>query len=74
VSSHDSPGSAVWRLYDDLKLYRAAPTARRRSELRARFDRVFRRRTGFVTLDRLLARLHGNKPELLMGYYVSSFA
>ena len=29
-------------------------------------DRIFRRRTGFVTLDRLLARLHANKAELLM--------
>jgi hypothetical protein len=56
----------IWRLYDDLKLYRAAPTTRRRGELRARFDRIFHRRTGFVTLDRLLARLHANKPELLM--------
>src|SRR5208337_5559213 len=27
--------------------------------------RIFKRRTGFVTLDRLLARLHANKPELL---------
>src|SRR5208282_5580437 len=34
--------------------------------LRARFDRIFTRKTGFVTLDRLLARLHANKPELLM--------
>jgi len=34
--------------------------------LRARFDRIFQRRTGFVTLDRLLARLHANKTELLM--------
>jgi hypothetical protein len=34
--------------------------------LRARFDRIFKRRTGFATLDRLLARLHANKPELLM--------
>ena len=34
--------------------------------LRARFDRIFLRRTGFVTLDRLLARLHANKNELLM--------
>jgi hypothetical protein len=34
--------------------------------LRARFDRIFRRRTGFVTLDRLLARLWANKAELLM--------
>jgi len=56
----------IWRFYADLKAYRATPTARRRSELRARFDRIFRRRTGFVTLDRLLARLHANKPELLM--------
>ena len=56
----------IWRLYDDLKVYRARPTVRRRGELRARFDRIFHRRTGFVTLDRLLARLHANKPELLM--------
>ena len=34
--------------------------------LGARFDRIFLRRTGFVTLDRLLARLHANKAELLM--------
>ena len=56
----------IWRFYHDLRAYRAEPTARRRGELRARFDRIFRRRTGFVTLDRLLARLHANKPELLM--------
>src|SRR6202041_3102860 len=41
-------------------------TAPARSELRTRFDRIFRRRTGFVTLDRLLQRLHANKAELLM--------
>ena len=34
--------------------------------MRARFDRIFHRRTGFATLDRLLERLHANKPELLM--------
>ena len=33
--------------------------------MRARFDRIFHRRTGFATLDRLLERLHANKPELL---------
>ena len=43
----------IWWFYDDLKAYRAEPTARRRGELRARFERIFRRRTGFVTLDRL---------------------
>ena len=55
----------IWRFYAALKAYRAAPTSQRRSALRARFDRIFRRRTGFVILDRLLARLHANKPELL---------
>jgi hypothetical protein len=32
----------------------------------ARASRIFARRTGFAALDRLLARLHANKPELLM--------
>jgi hypothetical protein len=55
----------IWWFYRDLKAYRREPTPRRRTELRLRFDRIFGRRTGFVTLDRLLARLHANKPELL---------
>jgi hypothetical protein len=34
--------------------------------LRQRFDRIFKRRTGWTTLDRLLKRLNANKPELLV--------
>jgi transposase IS66 family protein len=56
----------IWDYYADLRVYRANPSPRRRLALRARFDRIFRRRTGFATLDRLLARLHANKAELLM--------
>jgi hypothetical protein len=56
----------IWKLYRDLKAYRCAPSKRRKAALRARFDRIFKRKTGFVTLDRLLARLNANKPELLM--------
>ncbi|MBW4093893.1 MAG: transposase [Proteobacteria bacterium] len=56
----------IWWFYADLKAYRADPNPRRRGEMRARFDRIFARRTGFTVLDRLLARLHANKPELLM--------
>jgi hypothetical protein len=41
------------------------PDADHKSTLRRRFDRVFQRRTGFATLDRLLKRLHANKGELL---------
>src|SRR4051812_43648141 len=55
----------MW-LYADLKAYKRAPHRRQRHELRARFDRIFHRRTGFATLDRLLARLHANKEELLV--------
>ena len=56
----------VWRFYRDLKAYRQNPSTKRQAALRARFDRIFTRKTGFVTLDRLLARLHANKHELLM--------
>ena len=56
----------IWNFYADLKIYRANPSENRRLVLRARFDRIFRRRTGFVTLDRLLARLWANKAELLV--------
>ena len=56
----------IWWFYADLKAYRADPNPRRRGEMRARFDRIFSRHTGFAMLDRLLARLHANKPELLM--------
>jgi hypothetical protein len=56
----------IWDYYADLKAYRLKPSPRRADALRARFDRIFLRRTGFVTLDRLLKRLHANKAELLM--------
>lgn len=58
--------SLIWWFYGDLKAYRRDPTPQRKAALRARFDRIFRRRTGFATLDRLLARLLANKAELLM--------
>jgi hypothetical protein len=55
----------IWRFYRDLKAYRLAPSEKRKASLMARFDRIFTRQTGFVTLDRLLKRLHANKAELL---------
>ena len=56
----------IWWIYADLKAYKRDPCRRRKGQLRARFDRIFRRRTGSVTPDRLLARLHANKEELLV--------
>src|SRR3954470_11725073 len=56
----------IWWFYADLKAYRRDPDPRRRTALRARFDRIFPRLTGFATLDRLLQRLHANKEKLLV--------
>src|SRR3954452_8930576 len=55
----------VWWLSADLKLYKDEPTPARRAALRARFDRVFGRVTGFAELDATVARLRANKAELL---------
>jgi hypothetical protein len=55
----------IWRFYRNLKAYRRNPTPARKAALQTRFDRIFTSRTGFVTLDHLLARLHANKSELL---------
>jgi Transposase IS66 family len=55
----------IWRFYRDLLAYRTDPSPKRKAALRTRFDRIFKRTTGFVSLDRLLKRLRANKPELL---------
>jgi len=55
----------MWWLYADLKAWACDPCPRRAAALRARFDRIFKRQTGYATLDRLLARLHRRKAELL---------
>lgn len=57
--------SLIWRFYRDLNAYKRQPSRRRKAQMSARFERIFKRRTGFAMLDRLLARLHANKAELL---------
>ena len=56
----------IWRFHADLKAYERDPCPGRRAALRARFGRIFRRTTGFVAPDRLLARLRARKEELLL--------
>jgi hypothetical protein len=55
----------IWWFYRQLKDYKLVPSPVRAAELSARFDRIFKRRTGYATLDRLLKRLLANKHELL---------
>ena len=56
----------IWWFYRDLKTYKDDPCRKRAAQMKARFDRIFTRRTGFAPLDRLLTRLHGRKDELLL--------
>ena len=55
----------VWWFYRQLKDYKLAPSPEWAALLSARFDRIFKRRTGYATLDHLLKRLLGRKDELL---------
>ena len=55
----------IWPFCRSLKAWRRHPFPARKAILSARFDRIFSTRTGFATLDRLLARLRANKSELL---------
>jgi predicted transposase YbfD/YdcC len=57
--------SLIWWFYADLKAYQREPGAKRARALRVRFDRIFTTKTGYVMLDRQLARLHRHKADLL---------
>lgn len=57
--------SLIWAFYAELKAYRASPGDSQGQTLRQRFDSIFRQRTGFTALDRLLGRLHAKEPDLL---------
>ena len=54
----------IWRCYRSLKAWRRHPSPARKATLSARFDHIFGCKTGFATLDRLLARLRANKSKL----------
>ena len=56
----------VWKYYQRLRAYREAPTLRRKAALARDFDRLFRRRTGFVELNEALRRIHEKRDDLLL--------
>jgi hypothetical protein len=56
----------IWLLYSSLKAWRRHPCLARKATLSARFDRIFSHKSGFVALDRLLARQRADKDELLL--------
>jgi hypothetical protein len=55
-----------WAFYRQLVAYRTAPTAPERARLRARFNEVFTRRTGYLALDERIAKTWTNQELLLL--------
>jgi Transposase IS66 family len=64
-SAIETTRQMIWWFYRQLKDYKRDPSPERAAQLRARFDRIFKRRTRYATLDRLLSRLLANKDGLL---------
>jgi hypothetical protein len=62
----DGVRDAVWKYYQRLRAYRESPTPRRKAALERDFDRLFRRRTGFVDLNEALRRIHQKRDDLLL--------
>ena len=58
--------SEIWNFYQDLKEFKTAPRAEKKSQLATRFEQIFTQKTCFITLNLALGLLHQNQPELLL--------
>ncbi|MEK1891339.1 MAG: transposase [Phyllobacterium sp.] len=65
ASQLDAMRDLVWCFYKALKAFKQKPSPGLGKAIRYRFDRIFRVRTDYQELDKLLARLHRRKDELL---------
>lgn len=61
----ESSRSKIWDLYDSLKEFKIDPDGQKRSEIEARFDKIFTEKTCFAALNNTLKRIHQKKSELL---------
>jgi hypothetical protein len=55
----------IWKFYERLKVYRAAPDETERAQLAAEFDRLFQQSTGYSALNEALSLLHAKRAGLL---------
>jgi hypothetical protein len=55
----------IWELYQDLKGYRQQPKLSRRADLESRFDALCGQRTGFPSIDGVLAGMSAHRAALL---------
>ena len=55
-----------WEYYDQLLVYRQAPTAQERQRLQTEFDRLFAPNTGYQELDKRISKTQAKKESLLL--------
>jgi hypothetical protein len=55
----------LWRLYQELKAYRQRPDVSRKPALEAQFDALCAGRTGYPSVDGVLAEMAAHKADLL---------
>ena len=55
----------IWKFYQRLQAYRAAPAQSQRRRLETRFDQITRQRTGYPALNEALGLLSAKRDELL---------
>jgi hypothetical protein len=61
----DNVRDQIWKFYEQLKAYRAAPDETQRAQLADEFDRLFQQRTGYAALNDALSLLYAKRDGLL---------
>jgi hypothetical protein len=61
----ESVRDQIWKFYEQLKAYRAAPSEAESQRLGAEFDRLVQQRTGYPALNEALALLQAKRDGLL---------
>lgn len=56
----------IWDFYAQLKQYKENPGKTLCKVLKQRFSEIFTQKTSYMTLNRMLKRIHGNKEALLL--------
>lgn len=58
--------SEIWDFYSELKDYQNDPTPDLKKKLNQQFDKIFKQKTMYASLNLVLKRIFNNKSELLM--------
>jgi hypothetical protein len=64
--AYDRTRDAIWRYYQRLKGYCAAPTPRKRQRLERDFDKLFQQHTGWSKVNEALRKIHSKRDGLLL--------